>query len=327
LIYSRRDYFNVDFCEELRARGVTVSKGDLGVRITGLVAFNHSAQALAKAIDEAVPVSQRILIVEEPPPVRPDQYRSEIYGNYGHVVCTSNFLASQFIGVDTSVVRIADMPKIRTLPSLEEYRARENSACIIQANKFSCVPHERYTLRRSAISFAQKRSIPIAVYGKGWNQGFERDWWQFRWALSNARRNRSVSPKSFVRLGLKVRDYRGTLESKWDALDSHRLSLVIENFSEYTSEKVLDSVAGGTLTLYIGPDLAECGLPSPMVEYADPHAKRLVSKVGHLLSLPAERQYELLSRQHTLATVVMDQFRLSVHQRLATLVSEILRAG
>lgn len=323
-ISSRLDYYGVDFCQELRDRGFTISVPSSNHKMTALVAFNHSPEALQRATANSVPISARVLIAEEPPPVRPDQYQKAAFNNYGHVICTSKFLASLFVGVNTSVVRIADWPSLQPMPSLDEYRARENSACLVQANKFSCVTGENYTLRRSLIALAQKKKIPIAVYGEGWNQGWKLDWWQFRWALSNARRSRALTFSSFAKLGIKVRDFRGSLDSKQDAFDSHRISLVIENFNGYASEKILDSLAGGILTLYVGTDLEQYGFPDNIAVLAKPDAKDLAATLDYLLSIPVEVQYRLLREQHGLSSILMSRDASTVHQRLAAQVAQVL---
>jgi hypothetical protein len=55
------------------------------------------------------------------------------------------------------------------------------------------------------------------------------------------------------------------IENKFDVLTNSDFHLVIENSSNYLSEKLLDALVAGAVPIYIGPDLKPYGIPTNCV--------------------------------------------------------------
>jgi len=296
--------------------GIQCAADDEDRTIQGLVSFNHSGASLARALRDGVPQNRRILIAEEPPPVRPDQYHADVYASYGLVVATSQDLAERIDHPNVQVLQIADFPDELLLDDEASFIKREPGAVLIQANKFSCVPGELYSLRRSVIAGAQFRKIPLDVFGAEWNQGLRRDYARMRWAASNAGQSGGVSLTSLRWPGLPVARHRGSVMSKSETLKAYRVSLVIENFRDYMSEKLLDS-AGQAITVYVGPDLTQYQLSPHICISVAARSRDILGRVKDILDLPGHQQYEIYREQALAARKdQVVQATSSVHRRL-----------
>ena len=144
----------------------------------------------------------------------------------------------------------------------EEWHKRISEPSIFQANKYSLVKGEKYSRRRR---FLQKHNKEIHVYGQNWNapirsvfnlaKGFVR-------AIKHLRCGVSYNQ---IPIYIKLRNYHGYALDKDTELSKYKFAIVIENTSDYVSEKIFEAIRNGCVVFYDGPNLDKYGIPSDIV--------------------------------------------------------------
>jgi len=143
---------------------------------------------------------------------------------------------------------------------------RLDRAVIVNANKFSWVKGEQYTLRRQVVS--ECRSVD--TYGSGWNGTVTVT------LLKNAAEmlRAAVLPSRFhfgARHAFsKPHRYLGSTPDKIATLSNYKVCLVIENSRELLTEKLIDAWMAGCIPVYVGPDLSSRGIPDSAYIRAEP---------------------------------------------------------
>lgn len=140
------------------------------------------------------------------------------------------------------------------------YLPRKRLGVMIASRKWSFVSGEQYSLRTETL----RNSYPlIDLYGYGWNKKFLEITAAFvvaflkgfpfisTKAFANSMRNFFFFPRS----------YKGISLDKLQTLSEYRIAVIIENSSDYVSEKLVDAVYGGCVPIYIGPRLEQFGFP------------------------------------------------------------------
>ena len=237
----------------------------------GLVVVCREHPTIQRFLDEKnVPLSRRILLVFEPKSVDPFPFSVMAKEKYGSI-----FFASRSDG--TGYVKGFGFPLDSFLMGDEHLSSarshRTKRIALVQANKFSSINGEQYSLRRSLISALIKNSIPIDVYGQGWKDGLFSN---FSKAVI-AERNRYVAQQNFHE---KFSESRGTwanlstktflpgvpVRNKIELFEKYRYVLSVENDRDWQSEKLFDPLAAGCVTFYVGPHS----------EFTDAHPEGLV---------------------------------------------------
>jgi hypothetical protein len=237
----------------------------------GLVVVCREHPNIQRFLDEYnVPLSRRILLVFEPKSVDPFPFSVMAKEKYGSI-----FFASHSAG--TGYVKGFGFPLDSFLMG-DEYFLSSNShrtkrIALVQANKFSSINGEQYSLRRSLISALIKNSIPIDVYGQGWKDGLFSN---FSKAV-RAERDRYLAQQSFHEEFSRSRGTWANLatqrflpgvpvSNKVELFEKYRYVLSVENDRDWQSEKLFDPLAAGCVTFYIGPHS----------EFTDAHPEGLV---------------------------------------------------
>lgn len=130
--------------------------------------------------------------------------------------------------------------------------------------------------------------------------------------------------EAFGQLRLRPRSWLGAVEDKFTAFGLAPASIIVENSSDYISEKLIDAVCAGVVPIYVGPSLSEFGFPSDIaIECAaDPWA--IAQEVAGLT--PCRRQevtaagrrwlQSPVAAEHEIATVLAN-LGLEIGRRLA----------
>lgn len=136
-------------------------------------------------------------------------------------------------------------------------------ATLIASFKYSSHKGSKYWLRRSFVRRADKEGLSIAVVGQGWNAStIERLASASRSMVREMLRPRDVALKPTVSsLLVTPRNQFGWIESRAHAYGLAPLSVVIENSSDYVSEKLFDAIRFGAVPIYVGPPLSQFDLP------------------------------------------------------------------
>lgn len=240
--------------EELNAAGAelhTYDKGDPG-RADLLIFFDHNQELLDRSVAAGVPKGRRVLVLWEVEAVLPGQYRQAVWEQYGRVVTLRQDLAEKY-----GFERIY-YPQVREqagdLPGFDGRKF----LTLINANKYSYVEGELYSLRRRAIDYFEKSPAGgFDLYGAGWNANpFLRHPLgaaeHFKNAVKYGRTGSFLADLLAAPFAQHSAD-RGTVRDKCAALAGYRFAICFENVATQFSEKLFDTMACGTLPVYKGP--------------------------------------------------------------------------
>ena len=262
---------------------------------TFLVSNNHTSNSWWKFDLKRVPLNQRALIAWEPRIVMPKMHKSRNYKKYKFIYaptpawfsdhCNHNqfkWPQNYFTDKDLKV----------------PFKVRQNKIILMQANKFSVIPGENYSLRRNLINLLDPEILDL--YGPEWNAGLLHD-------VNRVLRSVKGSPgslpnifKSSRHLGKKYTNYQGTVPNKHEIFQKYKYSIVIENSSDYVSEKLFDSIGAGCLTFYYGPELSRFNLPSDLVINLAGNKYEMNNTIERYLQMPCETLYEISKYQREL---------------------------
>lgn len=232
-----------------------------------LISLNHNPHALRSAMRSNVPASRRVLIPWEPPVVRPDQYSPRVASHYGVR------FAPSWMWANRSAAHAFNWPQGRDPgPSLACLEPRYE-AVMLQSNKISAIRGSRYSLRRE---ICMRSAYPIVMAGQGWPTSLERDLRTSAIAFARAIRYKQVPSIMTMARGLMARPpiQETSVDDKIQYLRRFRVVVVVENSSDYVSEKLFDAIFSRRPVIYVGPSLARFGIPPQVAieSAADPAA-------------------------------------------------------
>jgi hypothetical protein len=197
------------------------------------------------------------LIRMEPSVVLPDNFSRSRLRQFGKVITVGGDNSSLSNRVYWPLV----WPKQAEIQAITKV-GRLDRVVLINGNKTSFIRGELYSLRRRAIrSFGN-----LDLYGTEWSS-------KFLDRLTTAVRSMVhtlLSLKTPTISGLKLwfRTYpnsKGPVLDKIGAMSKYKYALVIENSTEYMSEKLMEALFAGCIPIYVGPDPENFGIPKHLV--------------------------------------------------------------
>ena len=133
---------------------------------------------------------------------------------------------------------------------------------MVAANKVSPKLNSNYKIRRQLA--VELHSSKLEVFGGLWNEPLiAKVNHRVRTALVNLKSG--ITPNLFSIYGGLLKRFGsavGEIEDKFDVVKESKFSLVVENCDDYVSEKLFDAIVGGSVPIYIGPNLESVGLPT-----------------------------------------------------------------
>jgi hypothetical protein len=161
---------------------------------------------------------------------------------------------------------------------------RINRAVAISANKFSFVRGQQYSLRAKVYS----NSNLTDLYGFGWDRSGINNVLKLAKELQIAVLGRSnkITFACLASFRLMPLNFIGQAGDKLEVLSRYKVSVVIENSSEYMSEKLIDSILAGTIPVYVGPPVEIFGIPPGLVVEANPNLQDVLRAVTLANSMP-----------------------------------------
>jgi hypothetical protein len=270
-----------------------------------LVNLNHNWKSIKEQLKHNGDPLQ-ILIRLEPPSVYPAQYSHELERAYDLVLSPGRPMKSpeEFIPWPYQFQPNPLRPDLESpsLPNVITKKIHENVfsyihwekrelACVmIAANKVSPNGSGNYDLRRSVASISYDKRLMI--FGELWRAGI---YTKLRYRLAVARfalaTKSSISLKSiFSDLLAKYPNVDGSIPDKHTVLENSRFSLVIENSSDYISEKLLDSLIDGCIPVYVGPNFEGTTLNENLVIRFETIETELVERLECLNSKVIEEK-------------------------------------
>lgn len=197
-----------------------------------------------------------VLLLFEPESVSPWQYRRSVLARFDLVIPMSPWRAER-LGLKEWAYYPVEFREFR---KEEEIRTRE--VVLLNAAKFSANGKSNYGLRRKISKRMYKFGIDYDLIGANWQMSkvkeFRERFWAIRrelicWKIPNL--SEALSEFTY-----RYPEYRGETENKLKELVRFRYALIIENESDWITEKLFDALSAGCVPLYIGPSLAR--LPS-----------------------------------------------------------------
>lgn len=178
--------------------------------------------------------------------------------------------------------------------------SRLNRAIIVNANKFSLIKGELYSLRREAIAGLDN----LDVAGPLWRASK----WQvisriLPLIILGLRTPKKLSLRSLRKWSVKPKSYVGSPDNKIELMRKYRIALVVENDSSYMSEKLFDALLAGCIPVYVGPPPEEYGIWEGLVVRAEPNLESISEGLEVALKLNEsvwrERVHNFLTANET----------------------------
>jgi len=201
-----------------------------------------------------------------------------------------------FFSKTIEVGRPEALPQVKwpqTTWNLEYFdsQSRVERVVAINANKYSCVRGELYSLRSMTFTHFSE----VDVYGTEWTRSKTRNVLKFlrEFVIALDYRNDSgVSLACASAITKAPRNYLGSPTNKRETLSHYTSSLVIENSSEYMTEKLFDSLLSGTIPIYVGPAVHKFGIPPLLVVQSGSTLEDIQGSIGLALSMDHEKWKE-----------------------------------
>ena len=225
-----------------------------------VVLLDMDASSIDQIIKFDVPKEKCILIRSEPLCVLPENYDLELLSRIGLIIESG---ASR-VSTGISINRGQYWPQsIEQTPQANKV----DQVVLVNSNQLSFIKGELYSLRRECIH----RIDQVVLYGKGWDITFSRKLviatFHF-WRCVRYRLRPQVRSLKFFFNQPKI--YRGALDDKLGEMAKFKYALVIENSMQHLTEKLFDAFFAKCIPIYVGPKVADFGIPSDLVIQAEP---------------------------------------------------------
>jgi hypothetical protein len=220
-----------------------------------------------------------ILIRSEPLCVLPENYDLVLLSRIGLIIESGASPARNGVVVKRGQFWPESDPNTLQVKKIERF-------VVVNSNQLSLVKGELYSLRRECIQKIEQ----IDLFGNGWEVGnFHKLkitlfylWRCVRFGI----RPQFRSLKFFFS---RPKHYGGALNNKLGEMAKYKFALVIENSLDHITEKLFDAFFAKCIPIYIGPSVADYGIPSDLVIQAEPtlegvlNAMKLASKTDPIL--------------------------------------------
>lgn len=282
-----------EFKKTLEKLGDHISNEEFGTQNDCLIANSHSKEAMFECIINKTPINRRILILWEPKIVVPRIYSRKVLSQYGKIYTPSVDWSEKVNG------QMFKWPQLnlRLLKHNDKnWGKRKNKAVMVLANKFSASRGEQYSLRRELNLLCAEKNI-MDLYGAKWNEG---KLYNYRHYVGSLIRTpiANIDLRSARLLHKLFSNFKGHSEDKLITTSKYAISVVIENSSDYISEKLFDSVASGAITIYVGPDLERYGLSAKSAIQTKASAEEIIKVVRNLQSKTVDEQRKIAKNQY-----------------------------
>jgi hypothetical protein len=128
---------------------------------------------------------------------------------------------------------------------------------MLSGNNFSNSNQENYSLRRK-LAITLKENIDL--WGRDWEMRFHLKLGKIVLEIFRTRKFPNIS--SILNFLRGVPWNKGYVTNKFGLMSKYSFGIVIENSSDYVSEKLIDTIISGVAPIYVGPDLVSHGYPA-----------------------------------------------------------------
>ena len=225
----------------------------------------------------------KVLIRQEPEIILPQNYMEKNTINYDYIID---------IGKPKSNNRnVLNWPQ-DLCSYLKNPKTKNSTVVIVNSNLLSLVRGENYSLRRQAI----KNIKDLDLYGYQWNNSFRKKLRTLFIELKKNIFNVNILKINGIRYYFRYfSNYLGEVEDKRAVISRYKYCLVIENSSEYLSEKFFDALLSGCIPIYIGPDLTKYEIPRSLYLQSQPNIDDIRLKINEVKKINYEEWAENLN--------------------------------
>jgi hypothetical protein len=281
------------FEEQLKSQGHEILKGNINSQADVNI-MNCYSKKIFKKINISKEIQINILIIWEPEVTNSRLYKKRYLKQFSLVYCPSPKWAEKVNGKNFNwpAIPLFTDPLINSL-----WLERENNAVMILSNKFSSHRLEMYSLRRKLATSSGDGFLN--VFGSGWKKSFFMNIYEW---IKSIRRVNLKDFKLSTLYPIKSKKWNKLLETseKYETLRRHRISVVIENSSDYISEKIFDSLYSQNIVIYVGPSLSDFNLSEDLVISTTNNLDILKRKINEIIGLSGLQQLEILNKQQRL---------------------------
>ena len=209
-----------------------------------------------------------VLFRSEPKCVLPDAYKDETEALYDAVVS---------FGKPAGDARSSHWPQywLKEELFLRSVERRSEKTVMINANKLNLSKSELYTLRRKcAVEISS-----IDLYGESWNSNLMSRLKTLMIEVLKDSIRHLVTMRIHIRYWFKKWPETIAPINKLEILRGYKRTLVIENDRTYMSEKLFDALIAGCVPIYVGPSVADYGIPVDLVIEVEPTVMSVASGI------------------------------------------------
>jgi hypothetical protein len=262
----------------------------------GLIFINYNRKSYKQYMKLGKSLKNLVLIRLEPYGVFPLQYHSSITDKFGLIIDpgkknrTSS--RSDFIGWpykyhlnpstpsphDPDLKNSINNAITNEFYNFQNWKLKQDKIVLIAANKVSPTSNSNYKLRRRIAK--QMPAHYLDTYGPLWNASLVSKLLHRVSVGLNALKGGFIPNllEIYGDLHWKYPTYVGEPTDKHHIIQQYRYSLVVENSSDYCSEKLFDVVINGSIPIYVGPKNSNLNLPNGLYFSCD-------GSLGNLKSL------------------------------------------
>lgn len=286
------------FFQALKQRHEIVTSKIGAPKFDCLVVNSHSPKALKLALKLGIPKSKILMIYWEPSVSYSKLHTKKIRNQYGKVYTPSKDWSNQLGGTYFNWPQVLIKDKY---VNFKNWQARKNKTVMILANKFSAKRGQNYSLRRKTWKIKDRDgNFVVDLFGTCWNKGF---YYDFRHFFGMLARTRFLDWDfySWIYLGKKQKNYLGMSSNKKVTAEDYRINLVIENCSEYISEKLFEAHLSQNIVIYVGANLANEGINPGIAIEVPPRISAIKDAIIKIQSLHPKEQFNLMKKQQAIA--------------------------
>ena len=191
-----------------------------------------------------------VLILHEPRSVIPWQYKTRVLSQFQMIIPFSPW-RSELLGLSNWTY----YPYKFSGLSYSSGVKRDIWISMINAAKFSSGVSSNYGLRRKVSKLLDEQGVDFRLYGWDWNSSFIDNLKRRVFALRNSLRAQDEISwtETFSTLFYRFKAYKGGISDKSEILQRSQLTLIIENDSDYITEKLFDAFTFRAVPIYVGP--------------------------------------------------------------------------
>ncbi len=243
------------------------------------ISLDYSPENLNLLRAKNIPPENRFLIVREPRQVHPFPHSKRAVMDFGTL---------QYLGTYDLEHRVARLwPYTREFSSSAHAFAsitsstRQKKIVAISSWRVSFIRGALYSLRAKSFS-----KLDVDTFGRGWDASLGQKLKEVLAQVFMAAGNEFGLARDFAaQILLKPKHYKGSLESKFETLQKYKATLIIENSTDYMSEKVLDAFASATIPIYCGTDLTRFGVPNDLYVHCSPTIESVAAAASKALEV------------------------------------------